>query len=163
MPTPEELNRTGMELYKSGRLPEAIEAWEAAVAQTPGFAPGYINLTLAYIKKNRPDDAIHAAEKAVSLAPHHGACHATLGNAYAAKGRWNEALTSYNRAFELDRNQLGVLVQAGFLCLDHGLESKAVEFWKRFLEAAPADHPKRAEVQADVTAYETRKPLIRKY
>jgi len=28
MPSPEELNRTGMELFKSGLLPEAIEFWK---------------------------------------------------------------------------------------------------------------------------------------
>jgi tetratricopeptide (TPR) repeat protein len=163
MPSPEELNRTGMELYKSGLLPEAIEAWEAAVAQKPDFAPGFINLCLVFLRKNRPDDAIHAAEKAVGLAPHHGTCHCHLGNAFAAKGRWNEAVTEYARAFSLDKNQLNALILAGTLCLDHGLEARAVEFWKQFLAAAPADHPKRAEVQVDVTAHEHAKPLIRKY
>jgi tetratricopeptide (TPR) repeat protein len=163
MPTPEELNRTGMEFYKSGLLPEAIAAWEGAVAQKPDFVPCHINLSLAFLKKSRPDDAIRAAQKAVDFAPHHGACHFHLGNALSAKGRWNEAVTAYARAFELDRLQLNALILAGALLLDHGLEDRALEFWKRFLAAAPADHPKRLEVQTEVAAYESRKPLIRKF
>src|SRR5688572_20027386 len=58
VPTPEELNRAGLEAYKAGDLARAIEAWEAAVAAHPGHAPGLINLSLAYVKKGRPDDAI---------------------------------------------------------------------------------------------------------
>ena len=63
----------------------------------------------------------------------------------ATKGRWNEAVNEYARAFELDPAQFGGLAIAGNLLMDHGLTTKAVELWTRYLAVAPPDHPRRAE------------------
>ncbi len=161
MATPEELNRNGMELYKAGNFDGAIAAYEAAVAQRPEYAPGHVNLALAYLKRGRPDDAVRAAQRAVTLSPQAGPAHCQLANAFAAKGRWNEAVAEYARAFELDRGQVGGLAHAGHLCLDHGLSAKAVEFWSRFMAAAPADHPRRAEVQEHLAQASAARPVSR--
>ena len=163
MPTPEELNRTGLEAYKAGDLTRAIEAWEAAIAAHPGHAPGLINLSLAYVKKGRPDDAIRAAQKAVEVTPKHGASRHQLGNALAAKGRWNEAVTEYLRAFELDPTQLTSLANAGVQLLDHGMEAKALEVMNRFLAAAPADHPRRQDIEGQVAAQTKMKRTVSRF
>jgi len=163
MPTPEELNRAGLDAYKAGNLAAAIEAWEGAVAAHPGYAPGLINLSLAYVKKGRPDDAIRAAQQAVELTPKHGASRHQLGNALAAKGRWNEAVTEYLRAHELDPAQLVSLANAGVQLLDHGLEAKALETMNRFLALAPADHPRRREIEEQVAAQSKMKRQVARF
>ncbi len=163
MATPEELNRSGMELYRAAKYAEAITAYEQAVALKPDYAPGFINLALANMKHNRPDAAVRAAQQATALAPQVGAAHNCLGNAFNAKGRWNEAVSSYLRAFELDRNQLAGLVTAGHLCQDHGLTPNAIEFWRRFLEAAAADHPRRSEVDEQLRQAQGESGLISKF
>jgi tetratricopeptide (TPR) repeat protein len=147
MPTPEELNKTGMEHYKAGRWPEAIAAYEEAVTARPEFAPCWVNLAFAYNKRGKPDDAVRAAQRAVAIAPQAAAAHACLGTAQAAKGRWNEAVSEYVRAFELDKAQFGGLATAGHLCMDHGITAKAVELWTTFLATAPPEHPRRAEIE----------------
>ncbi len=163
MATPEELNKSGMELYKAGKYAEAVAAYEEAVALKPDYAACYVNLTLGYLKRNRPDDAVHAAQRAVALAPQAAQGHHYLGNALNAKGRWNEAVSAYVRAFELDKAQCGNLVLAGNLCMDHGLTPKAVELWKQFLVAAPADHPKRNEAEEQLQQVGGGSRLISKF
>lgn len=152
-----------MEAYKAGNLAAAIEAWEGAVAAQPGYAPALINLSLAYVKKGRPDDAIRAAQRAVELAPKHGASRHQLGNALAAKGRWNEAVTEYLRAFELDPTQVTSLANAGVQLLDHGLEAKALETMNKYLAVAPADHPRRREIEEQVAANTKMKRTVSRF
>ncbi len=147
MPTPEEFNKTGMEHYRAGRLNEAIEAYEAAVAQRPDYAACFLNLSLAYLKKNRGDDAVNAARRASDLAPQAGQARLHLANALSARGRWNEAVSEYVRACDLDKNQFVGLLLAANLLMDHGVDAKAIELWQKFLAAAPPDHPRRAEAE----------------
>lgn len=163
MATAEELNKSGMELYKAGKHADAIVAYEEAVALKPDYAPCYINLIFAYLKRNRPDSAVHAAQRALALAPQAGQAHYAYGNALNAKGRWNEAVTAYVRASELENSQVGALVLAGNLCMDHGLTPKAIELWKKFLSAAPAEHPKRKETEEQLQQAEHGPKLISKY
>jgi tetratricopeptide (TPR) repeat protein len=163
MPTPEELNRAGLEHYKAGRYAEAAEAFRAAVAAAESYPPGWVNLALALIKIGKHDDAIRAAQRAVELVPRYGGAHYQLGNAFAAKGRWNEAVHEYLRAWELDPTQLNAPVLAGHLLLDHGMSEKALDIWKRYLAAAPPDHPKRAEVEAEIARASARPPAISKF
>jgi tetratricopeptide (TPR) repeat protein len=152
-----------MEAYKAGRLAEAVEAWEAAVTANPGYAPGLINLSLAYVKRGRPDDAIRCAQRAVELAPRHGASRHQLGNALAAKGRWNEAVTEYLRAFELDPSQWTSLANAAVQFLDHGMADRAADLMTKFLAGAPADHPRRAEIEAQAAAHAPGKTMVSRF
>lgn len=161
--TPEELNRTGMEAYKAGRFPEAIQAYEEALAAKPDYVACWINLAVALTKRERFDDAIRAGQKAVALAPQLGPARYHLGNALAAKGRWNEAVSEYARAFDLDKGTVTGLALAGHLCMDHGLTQKALEFWRTFLATAPADHPRRAEVEAEMSQSSGGPSLISKF
>ena len=152
-----------MEAYKGGDLAGAIEAWEAAVAANPAYAPCLVNLSLAYVKKQRPDDAIRAAQKAVELAPKHGPTRHQLGNALSSKGRWNEAVTEYLRAFELDPAQLNSLANAGIQLLDHGMEAKALEVMNRYLAAAPPDHPRRKDIEEQVAQHSKMKRTVSRF
>jgi tetratricopeptide (TPR) repeat protein len=152
-----------MEHYKAGRYIEAVSAYEEAVAAKPDYAPCYVNLTLALLKRNRPDDAVRAAQQAVKLAPQAGAAHYHLGNALSAKNRWNEAVTEYVRAFELDQTQLNGLVAAGHLLMDHGLTPKALETWNLFLATAAPNHPRRAEVEGEIGRAQGGPGLISKF
>jgi len=163
MPTPEELNRTGMEFYKLGKYAEAVQAYEAAIAQRADYVPCYINLSMACLKRNKPDDALHAAQRAVDFAPQNGAVRYQFGNALSAKGRWNEAVTEYARAWELDKNQINALFLAGTLCMDHGISAKAVELLRSFLAASPPDNPKRGEAEESIRTLERGTTGISRY
>lgn len=163
MATPEELNKTGMEHYKAGRFAEAVAAYEEAVSARPEYAPCWLNLTYAYNKLNRPDDAVRAAQRGVALAPQVAAAHSCLAAAQVGKGRWNEAVSEYMRAYELDRAQFAGLATAGHLCMDHGITPKAIEIWTMYLAAAPADHPRRAEVEGEVRGASGGPGLISKF
>ncbi len=147
MAAPEDLNKQGMEHYRAGRYAEAIEAYEAAIAARPDFAACHLNLSMAYLKRNRLDDAIHAAEHATQLAPQAGQARYHLANALNAKGRWNEAATEFLRAVEMDKNLIAGLATAAGLLYDHGVWDKGIALWKRFLAEAPPDHPRRSEAE----------------
>ena len=163
MPTPEELNKAGMDFYRAGKYPEAIEAYEAARALKPDHVPTLMNLSLAYVKKGRPDDAIRVSQKAVELAPSNGAVRYNLGAAFNAKGLWNEAVSAYTKAWELDKSQVNALFMAGSQCMDHAVDAKAKEFLKNFLAVAPADNPRRKEAEERLQILEGGSSLISRY
>ena len=163
MATAEELNKSGMEAYKQGKFTSAAQIYESALAIRPDYVPCLVNLSMTLIKVGRFDDAIHSAEKATELAPQAGAVKYHLGNALNAKGRWNEAVTAYVRAFELEKAQVSGLFLAGSLCLDHGLASKAMELWEKFLETAPADHPRRKETEEQVQFIRNKPKTIKRF
>ena len=163
MATPEELNKAGMDFHKAGRYAEAVAAYEEALAGRGDYAACWVNLALAQLKRGRPDEAIRAAERAVGLAPQAGQARFQLASALSAKGRWNEAVTEYTRAADTDPAQCASFLFAGNLCMDHGLAAKAVELWKRFLSAAPADHPRRTEAEEQVRSAESGPGLISKF
>lgn len=163
MPTPEELNKAGMEAYKAGRYPEAIEAYEQAIAAKPDYVPCYMNLSLAYAKKGRPDDAIRVSQKAVELAPANGSVRYGLGGAFNAKGLWNEAVSAFTKAYELDKTQVNALYMAGCQCMDHAIDAKAKEFLKTFLASAPADNPRRKDAEERMQILEGSSSRISKF
>ncbi len=152
-----------MEHYKAGRYAEAIAAYEEAVAANPGYAPCWLNLAWACTKSGKPDDAIRAATRGVALAPQAAPAHGCMAAAHAAKGRWNEAVSEYVRAYELDKAQFGGLATAGHLCMDHGINAKAVELWNLYLAVAPPDHARRAEIEGEVRTATGGAGLISKF
>ncbi len=163
MPTPEELNKTGMDLYKQGKYTEAVAAYEEAIAAKPDYVPCYINLSLAYNKKARLDDAIRVMNAAVERAPRNGAVRYHLGNALNNKGRWNEAVTEYVRAWDMDKAQLNAPFFAGSLLMDNGVDAKAIALLKAYLSTAPADHPRRQEAEERLKHLEGGSSLIQRY
>ena len=66
---PELLDALGLSLADAGRHVEAIEAWQAALAQDPGDAAMNYQLARTYLALRRLDDALAALDRSLTLQP----------------------------------------------------------------------------------------------
>jgi tetratricopeptide (TPR) repeat protein len=142
MTTPDEINRKAVQLYKNHDLSGAEELYREAIKLDPAYFPAQLNLGILLFKAGRYDDSIKECTKAVSLYSNHPSAHFHLGNAYYAKMWWEEAMVEYERVFHLDPTHVDVHFALGGIYLNRGHKEKAVEYWRKYLEMAPADSPK---------------------
>ncbi len=92
-------------------LPQAVAAFESAVARDPAFARAYAELAQSYAqlpaafdaeRAESLDKATFAAQRALALDSTVAAAHAALGSIHSMEWRWREAELSYRRALALD-------------------------------------------------------------
>ena len=142
MPSPSELNKEAVELYRAQDFGGAEELYREALKQDPSYFPSQLNLGILMFKAGRYEEAIKECTKAVSLKPDNPSAHFHLGNAYYAKMWWEEALVEYERVFALDPEHVDVHFALGGIYLNRGHKEKAVECWQKYLQIAPVDSPK---------------------
>ncbi len=80
----------GMAYGESGRLAEAVDAFEGAVKLNPGNADNHFGLGLMYHAAGRTDDAINAFAKALSMDAHHREARLALCRILLDQGRLDE-------------------------------------------------------------------------
>lgn len=85
-------NNLGCALMESGRVTQALDHLERAVALDPGFADAHLNLALAQGRLGRLTEALASARRAVELNPDASSAEETLGEVLARLGRWDEVL-----------------------------------------------------------------------
>jgi len=79
----------------AGRLPEAVAAYEAMVADYPASAGGYVTLAEAYEAAGQPGAAVGAYQRAVALNPSWQGPGAEDAQSLADTGHWAEAAAAY--------------------------------------------------------------------
>ena len=106
--------RLSLEMLHATKLPEAIKAFEHAVAATPEYAPAHAGLANAFLltyettrAHNAPNRepltrAVLAARRACELDPSLGEAWATLGFVLTAAGQGEEARAAARRAAALE-------------------------------------------------------------
>ena len=107
----------GFALWKlPGRLPDAVEQFEAAVRIDPDFADAHDNLGYALAKlPGRLPDAIAQFEAALRINPDFVSAHINLGNAFSQlPGRLPDAIAQFEAVVRIDpdfapgHNMLGI-------------------------------------------------------
>ncbi|GAB4535539.1 MAG: hypothetical protein Kow0063_19960 [Anaerolineae bacterium] len=79
----------------AGRLPEAVAAYEAMLADYPASAGGYVILAEAYEAAGQPEAAVGAYRRAVALNPYWQGPGVEEAESLANAGRWAEAAAAY--------------------------------------------------------------------
>jgi hypothetical protein len=79
----------------AGRLPEAVTAYKAMVADEPNAAGGYVVLARAYEAVGRWEAAVGAYGQAIALNPAWQGAQAEQAATLAEAGRWAEAAAAY--------------------------------------------------------------------
>lgn len=107
-PTPtrswESYSTEAQQLFAEGKLSQAIEAYESAIASSPQDPTLYIALARVQVFAGLPREAQANAENAILLSPNNSMAHAVRGWALDFQGpeRNSDALESVNKALELD-------------------------------------------------------------
>jgi tetratricopeptide (TPR) repeat protein len=99
------LNALGLCLARLDRMGEAIEAFEAAVAADPNFAPAHFNRGWASEAAGDLDQARRSLETAHALIPAEAAPLAHLASLAARRADWAGARTLAEQALAIDSNQ----------------------------------------------------------
>ena len=89
-------------LHRSGRLAEAVAAYQQVTAAAPGFAPAHANLAVALRSQGDPQAALAACEAAIAAAPQYADVHSIRGNALLDLNRAEAALASFDTAVTLE-------------------------------------------------------------
>jgi len=117
----ESLNVTGYRLqHRLKRPPEALEAFQRAIAADPAFSWPYNNIGLLYMNQNDDEQALAWFTKAVEVNPNHLRAVHNQGRAAHKLKRYDQAAAAYARSIAMDpayaeaHANLGrVLVEAG--------------------------------------------------
>jgi hypothetical protein len=97
-------NNLGGVLLETGRVPEAIEAYEKALQFNPNMIEAHNNLGLALYQRGRTSEAIDQYEQALKFNPHFALAHSNLANALSKMGRVREAIDHYEQALLVNPN-----------------------------------------------------------
>lgn len=100
--SPEALLTLGLARSWSGDLPGAIQLYERAIEEHPGFANAHVNLGTALVAQGRHDEARVRFERAIALSPDLPEALNGLGLVFAATGRYEDAVRQYDAALRQD-------------------------------------------------------------
>lgn len=84
------------------RLPEAIAAYDEALALRPDYPEAWLNRGRAFDYMNEPLDALHSYDRAVACRPDWAEAHTNRSIVLRSLGRSEEAVEATDRALALD-------------------------------------------------------------
>jgi tetratricopeptide (TPR) repeat protein len=90
------------ELFRTGKLSEAIQAYHQVIEQHPDFAYAYHNLGEALAKQGELQAAIVAYQKAIELDNQSPWNYYQLSQVLAQQGLKSEAISAYQKAIEIN-------------------------------------------------------------
>ena len=124
------------------RFDEAVASYDRALALRPDFAEVLNNRGNALSAMRRFDEAVASFDRALALRPDYAEALYNRGNVLQELKRPDEALASYNQALALNAAVLGdfrAFDTLGSLFYELGRRDQAVDVYRRWLEAEPAN------------------------
>jgi arylsulfatase A-like enzyme/Flp pilus assembly protein TadD len=131
------LNALGIALADSGRLPDALAAFERALALDSRNGQTYQNVGITELKADRTAQARENLEKALSLNPRNPRAWNALGVALMRLGSPGQALEAWSKAVAYDPKQYDALFNIGLVALREGDRSRARRALEQFVATAP--------------------------
>jgi protein O-GlcNAc transferase len=146
----------GLVLEKIGEIPEAIRAYQEAIALQPNLIDAYNNLGNILVAAGEMERAESVYRQAIAANPEHFGSYLNLGNVLMARGDVDAGIAAYETALKLSPNNpdilnnLGVALQAktddtrASLYLGHafyhqGRYEKAISEYQKFLASQTGD------------------------
>jgi len=125
------------------RFDEAISALNALLALQPGFAPGHMQLGIAYARSHQPQRALTAFDKALSVGLHNAELWLERGNCLRETRQMPAALHSFEQAIALNPDALHAYRNHGVVLHDLGQHALAVQSYDQALQRNPDYHAAR--------------------
>ena len=131
-----------------GRLPEAIDHYEAAVRINPDYAEAHGNLAIALAQTpGREAEALPHFETSLRLDPSLATIHFSYGATLEKAGRARDAIGQYQQALQLRPDYLEAENNlANLLVAIPGRESEGLACYEQALR----DHPESAQVRSNL-------------
>jgi uncharacterized protein (TIGR03032 family) len=150
LPSEEELARSpayhfqhGNELYKQGKLNQAIDAFRQCVALQPEFPNARYHLGVALGDAEGYEEAGAYLEQVVQVEPEKAEAHNSLGYVSSRQRQLHKAISHWQRAIELKPNYAQAHVNLGMGLLQLGDYARGfAEYEFRPLNGFRSPHPK---------------------
>jgi tetratricopeptide (TPR) repeat protein len=127
----------GNSLLHQGRVDEAVEHFQKALALQSESAIFHNGLGNAFYQKGRTDEAIMQYQKALALQPESAGAYEYLGEALFQKGHVDGAIIQYQKALEIKPDFAEAHNNLGSSLLRIGLVNEAITHFRRALEIKP--------------------------
>ena len=143
----------GTRLLKAGKHSRALPLLERAHERNPQDVDAALNLSGAYILSGEFEEAISVLENLRERAPENPMVWTNLGAAYlgnpvlATDEQQRKAIEAFQQAYELDAETPNVAYNTGLIYRDRQERDKAIEWFRRALEANPDDKDARKILQ----------------
>jgi FkbM family methyltransferase len=98
MPTTAETLSQGWKIHQAGKVREAEQIYQQALAAEPMNASAWCYLGIAFHDQERYDEAVAAYQRALKLKPHFPIALNNLGNSFRLMRRLPEAVTAFDQA-----------------------------------------------------------------
>ena len=136
---PEIWNSLGVAYANKGDFPNAIPAYEKALAIDGDFPDAFVNLGAVYFflsrrSQSREDyqKSLANFSKALALDPRNVAALNGLGAAYREAGDLGQAVTHWKKALDINPRHEAALYNLGLTELQRGNKTEALEYLTRF-------------------------------
>ncbi len=130
-------NNLAKVLVETGRVPEGIEHYKAALRIDPRNPGAHANLGNVLIQSGRLAEGIAQEEAVVRLKPDYANAYSNLGNAYLQSGRLAEAIAHYEQALRRDPSNPVTHTNLGNALFQAGRVPEAIEQHEQALRLQP--------------------------
>jgi tetratricopeptide (TPR) repeat protein len=127
----------GLALHQAGRLGEARQQYEAALAIDPRHFDSLHLLGVICIQTGGLDQGAALIGQAIALNPHVAAAHGNLANAFNGLGRYEDALASCDRALALQPDHAESHGNRGLALYQLGRPGEALGSFDRLIALKP--------------------------
>jgi predicted TPR repeat methyltransferase len=91
----------GNALEKQGKLEDATETYNKALAVKPDYAEAYNNMGIILEEQGKLEEAIEVYTKALAIKPDFAQAYNNMGNTLKEQGKLEEAIEAYNKALAI--------------------------------------------------------------
>jgi tetratricopeptide (TPR) repeat protein len=135
----EEWTMSGSALETQERFPEALAAYEQALASDPGYVTALEGVGRLRIKQGNPGGAEEVLRRTLAIKPDSQRAHYYLGVALMQSGRPDEAIGEMRSSLALAPEDVPTLQTLGGLLLAKGEAEEAATVYARLVEMTPGD------------------------
>lgn len=132
-----ELNQSGIQLAREGRLHEALKTFIVSLTIDPNQSTTLNNLGMIYTQLGQHHRAIEIFKKALKLSPNLAESHFNLGNIYHQQSEFELSIHHYQLAIQLQPNFIMALNNLGIVYQEQGEALLAIQTFQQALSFKP--------------------------
>ncbi len=127
----------GSQLFRAGKVSEAVGHYQRALRIDPDYAEAHNDLGTVLLQKGRLSDALGQYEQALRIKPDFAEAHNNLGTALAQLGRAPEAIVQYEQALRSNPDYAEAHYNLGAVLEELGRVPEAIVQYEQALRIKP--------------------------